>query len=108
MRAAVLTGHDLRELIVRDVAEPVPGPGEVAVRVETVGVNQLDLNVIAGVGPGAHAALPRVPGIDPAGRVVAVGPGVDHGRIGEPVVVKPNIPCGSCVFCVGGHEEDCP
>ncbi|MFE6734581.1 alcohol dehydrogenase catalytic domain-containing protein [Microbacterium sp. NPDC057650] len=108
MRAAVLSGHDLRELVVRDIPDPQPGPGEVAVRVETVGVNQLDLNVIAGVGPGARARLPRVLGIDPAGSIVAVGAGVDAARIGEAVVVKPNIPCGTCPACTADHEEDCP
>ncbi|MFE6996509.1 alcohol dehydrogenase catalytic domain-containing protein [Microbacterium sp. NPDC057659] len=108
MRAAVLSGHDLRELIVRDIPDPQPGPGEVAVRVETVGVNQLDLNVIAGVGPGARARLPRVLGIDPAGTITAVGEGVDAGRVGESVVVKPNIPCGNCSACIADHEEDCP
>ncbi|GAA3935670.1 alcohol dehydrogenase catalytic domain-containing protein [Microbacterium soli] len=108
MRAAVLSGHDLRELAVTDTALPEPGPGEVVVKVETVGVNQLDLNVIAGVGPGARAALPRILGIDPAGVIVDVGEGVDVARIGEPVAVKPNIPCGSCAACAIGAEEDCP
>lgn len=108
MRAAVLSGHDLRGLAVTRVESPQPGPGEVAVRVETVGVNQLDLNVIAGIGPGARASLPRVLGIDPSGVIVAVGDGVDSMRVGEPVAVKPNIPCGSCAACAIGAEEDCP
>lgn len=108
MRAAVLTSHDLRGLVVTDVAAPEPGPGEVAIRVETVGVNQLDLNVIAGVGPGARATLPRVLGIDPAGTIIAVGAGVSADRVGELVAVKPNIPCGTCPMCQAGTEEDCP
>ncbi len=108
MRAALLQAHGLDGIEVAHAPAPAPAPGEVLIRVETVGVNQLDLNVIAGRGPGAAASLPRVLGIDPAGEVVDVGPGVDRGRIGRPVVVKPNIPCGRCDACLAGHESACP
>ncbi|GAA2033935.1 zinc-binding dehydrogenase [Agromyces tropicus] len=108
MRAALLQAHGLDGLTVAQVDEPAPGAGEVRIRVETVGVNQLDLNVIAGRGPGAAAKLPRVLGIDPAGTIVAVGPGVDADRIGRRVVVKPNIPCGRCADCRSGREARCP
>lgn len=108
MRAALLTDHTLEALAVAEVPVPAPGAGEVLVRVETVGVNQLDRNVIAGIGPGAVAQLPRVLGIDPAGTIVAVGPGMSEARLGRPVVVKPNIPCGECRSCAAGREADCP
>ena len=80
MRAAVLTSHGLDGVLIAERDEPRPAAGELAVRVETVGVNQLDLNVIAGHGPGAAAKLPRVLGLDPAGTVVSVGEGVDPAR----------------------------
>ncbi|MFD6816235.1 alcohol dehydrogenase catalytic domain-containing protein [Microbacterium sp. NPDC060132] len=108
MRAAVLSSHDLDGLTVTESAVPSAAPGEVLIRVETVGINQLDLNVIAGVGPGAHARLPRILGIDPAGQIVAVGSGVDPARLGQAVVVKPNIACGTCPRCREGDEADCP
>lgn len=108
MRAAVLSRHDLDGLTVTETDVPAPGDGEVLVRVETVGVNQLDLNVIAGVGPGAQAQLPRILGIDPAGEIVAVGTDVDQKRIGQTVVLKPNIPCGLCGYCEADDEADCP
>lgn len=108
MRAAVLTAHDLDGLAVQRAPRPVAGAGEVVIEVETVGINQLDLNVIAGVGPGVAARLPRILGLDPAGTIVEVGDGVDAGRLGEKVVVKPNISCGTCPRCLGGDEADCP
>lgn len=108
MLAALLTAHGLERLAVSPVPLPVLRAGEVLVEVEALGVNQLDLNVIAGIGPGASAALPRIPGIDPVGVIHAVGHGVDAAQIGEPVVVKPNIPCGSCDFCNRGSEARCP
>ncbi len=108
MLAALLTAHGLERLAVSPVPIPVLGAQEVLVEVQALGVNQLDLNVIAGIGPGAAAALPRIPGIDPVGIIRAVGDSVDAERIGEPVVVKPNIPCGSCTFCAQGSEARCP
>ncbi|WP_022888890.1 alcohol dehydrogenase catalytic domain-containing protein [Agromyces italicus] len=108
MRAAVLSSHGLDGISVIERDEPRPAPGEVLVRVETVGVNQLDLNVIAGRGPGTAARLPRVLGLDPAGIVVALGDGVDPARLDEAVVVKPNIACGACAACAQEREADCP
>ena len=108
MRAALLTAHGPGGLAAADANAPVAAAGEVLVRVETVGVNQLDRNVMAGRGPGAAARLPRILGLDPAGVIVAVGDGVDRARIGEHVVVKPNIPCGRCARCLAGNEADCP
>ncbi|WP_159618667.1 alcohol dehydrogenase catalytic domain-containing protein [Ruania rhizosphaerae] len=105
MRAAVMTDDGVR---VGDVAAPAPAAGEVLLRVETVGVNQLDLNVIAGAGPGAAARLPRTLGLDPAGTVAAVGAGVDANLIGSEVVAKPNIPCGHCRWCGEHRESECP
>jgi NADPH:quinone reductase len=56
-------------------AEPVPGPGEVALRIEAVGVGWSDLLQRAGVYPGGPTP-PYVPGQEAAGIVVAHGPGV--------------------------------
>ena len=108
MRAAQLQASGLEGLRVGDVPRPVPGPGEVLIAVEAVSLNQLDLNVIAGLGPGRAARLPRVLGLDPAGVIVELGAGVEASRLGQSVVVKPNIPCGDCARCATGHEADCP
>lgn len=108
MLAAQLHQNGFDGLTVGTTAPPSLASGDVLVRVSTVGVNQLDLNVIAGVGPGSAAKLPRVLGIDPAGVIVAQGSAVHSTRIGERVVVKPNIPCGECAWCARGNEGDCP
>lgn len=74
MRALVLpaVGRPL-ELVERPV--PEPGPGEVRVRIEACGVCGSDLFLQSG-GFGAEK-LPRVPGHEAAGRVDALGPGVE-------------------------------
>jgi NADPH:quinone reductase len=69
-----------------DRPEPSPGPHEVLVRVAVSGVNPTDWKSRAGNGPGEAAPFPEVvPNQDGAGIVVAVGRGVDPGRVGERV-----------------------
>jgi NADPH:quinone reductase-like Zn-dependent oxidoreductase len=124
MRAVLLTGNggfdklEFRE----DVPVPVPGPGEVLIRVGAAGVNNTDINTrigwyskavaeatetgaafgIAGAEDdgwsGAAFQFPRIQGADACGRIVALGENVDPGRIGQRVLVEP-------VFCGETHFD---
>lgn len=107
MLAARVTDDAPGSLRVDEIPRPIAGPAELLVRVHAVGLNQIDLNVMDGKGPGAAAALPRTIGIDPAGEVVAHGDGVADERVGTRVAVKPNIACGACAYCDRGEEADC-
>jgi NADPH2:quinone reductase len=84
MRAAVLDapGTPFR---LTEIAKPVPGAGEVLVRIKASGVNPLDLKIQAGQAAHARQTLPAVLGIDLAGVVEAVGPGVSGFRRGDEV-----------------------
>jgi propanol-preferring alcohol dehydrogenase len=86
-------------------AIPVPGAGELLVRVGACGICRTDLHVIDGDIP-AH--YPVIPGHEIVGRVVALGAGVDRFRIGDRV----GIPwlghsCGTCDYCREGRENLC-
>jgi len=87
MRAAVYTerGPAAQVLRVVEIPVPEPGPGDVLVRVRWSGVNPTDWKARAGSGPLDLAY--QVPDQDGAGDVVAVGAGVDPGRVGERVWV---------------------
>ena len=75
-------------LTLGDLPDPVPGPGEVLVRLKASGVNPSDVKLRAGARPGAVMAFPRVvPHSDGAGIVEAVGDGVDAARVGSRVWV---------------------
>ncbi|MDE0714391.1 MAG: alcohol dehydrogenase family protein [Gammaproteobacteria bacterium] len=118
MRAVVLTGHGgLDKLEYReDWPVPQPGQGDVVVKVGACGLNNTDINtrtawysktVTDGIttdggkggfdtadedtGSWSNAPLtfPRIQGADVAGRIAAVGEGVDPGRIGERVLIDP-------------------
>jgi NADPH2:quinone reductase len=63
-------------LVAREVPDPVPGPGQVLVRVHAAGVNPFDTYMRTGT-YAIKPELPYIPGADGAGIVEAVGPGVD-------------------------------
>lgn len=84
MRAAVLTAFDAPLTLV-DMPVPTPGPGEVLVQVMASAVNPLDTKVRRGQAAHAQTVPPAVPGIDTAGVVVSVGPGVDRFGPGDEV-----------------------
>jgi len=65
-----------------EVEAPQPGPGEVRIEVTAAGVNFVDVYHRTGLYP---MPLPFIPGAEGAGRVVAVGPGVETVKVGDRV-----------------------
>src|SRR5271170_2418717 len=84
MRAAVLDAPGV-PFRLTDIAKPVPGPNQALVQIKASGVNPLDLKIQAGQAAHARQTLPAVLGIDLAGVVEAVGPGVSAFRRGDEV-----------------------
>ncbi|WP_231646202.1 alcohol dehydrogenase catalytic domain-containing protein [Mycolicibacterium mengxianglii] len=84
MRAAVLTAYNV-PLQLTEIPDPVPGPGDVLVRVMAGGVNPLDTKIRRGEAAHAQTAPPAVLGIDMAGVVEEVGSEVDRFRVGDEV-----------------------
>lgn len=89
---------------------PTPGPMEVLVKVEAVGLNHLDLWVRKGV-PGHKFPLPLTLGTDSAGTISAFGPGAEKAlgkmKVGDRVLVQPGVSCGHCESCLGGFDPLC-
>ncbi|MEU3289639.1 NADP-dependent oxidoreductase [Streptomyces longwoodensis] len=74
-------------LVHEDVEQPVPGPGQVRVRVAATSFNPVDGNIRAGFMQGPiPVVLPHTPGIDLAGTVDALGEGVEGLAVGDDVV----------------------
>lgn len=84
MQAAVLEQHG-KVFRRAAVARPQPGAGQVLVRVMASGVNPLDLKIREGKAEHARHPLPAILGIDLAGVVESVGPGVSTFRVGDEV-----------------------
>jgi NADPH:quinone reductase-like Zn-dependent oxidoreductase len=94
-------------LVRKTLPIPVPGPMEVLVRVEAVGLNHLDIWVRKGV-PGHKFPLPLTPGCDVSGVIEGFGPGADRDlSLGAPVILNPGVSCGRCQACLGGFDPLC-
>lgn len=84
---------------------PAPGPGEVLVRSTLVGICGSDTHALAGTHP--FLTAPYVPGHEATGIVVATGPDVREPALGQRVLLKPNLACGTCVNCRAGRSNAC-
>lgn len=114
MRAAVL--HGRRDLRFETVPTPVAGPGELLLAVTAVGVCGTDaaewahgpkLMPVETAHPVTGHIGPLTMGHEFAGRVVAVGPGVDTAWRGRLVASCGAAPCGVCALCRGGRSNVC-
>lgn len=105
MRAMLLPAQR-RPLQAVELPDPVPGPGEVLIRVGACGVCRTDLHVVDG--DLRHPLLPIVPGHEIVGRIAALGPGVDTLALGQRVGVGwLGHTCGHCDYCAEGRENLC-
>lgn len=110
MRALVLDAPgavDTRPLVLRDVAEPRPGPGELHLRVDACAVCRTDLQIVTG--DLAARRMPVIPGHQVVGVVEAIGPDVVGWAIGDRAGVTWLAGFdGTCRFCREGRENLCP
>jgi len=104
MRAAVLERPGEPLVVVDDVDIERPPAGHVRVRVAYCGVCHSDLSIAEGVFP---SPVPIVLGHEAAGVVEEIGADVEHLRVGDPVVLTPVAPCGTCYWCVRGEPGVC-
>ncbi len=94
-------------LVARDLADPVPGPGQVLMRVSACGVCRTDLHIIDG--DLTRPRLPLVLGHQIVGHVVARGPGADRFRVGDRIGVTWLASTDeTCSYCRSGRENLCP
>lgn len=107
MRASVLRG--VKDLVVEERPVPEPRPGEVLVRVGSVGVCGSDVHYYEHGRIGDFVVRePLVLGHEAGGTVVAVGDGVDPSRVGQRVSMEPGVPCRHCDQCRRGRYNLCP
>lgn len=92
------------ELFVREVEKPVPGPGDLLVRVEACGVCGTDRHLLHGEFP---SKPPVTLGHEFSGIIEAIGPDVAGFSIGERITGDPNISCGRCPQCMAGRVNLC-
>jgi L-iditol 2-dehydrogenase len=107
MRAARL--HSIRDLRLEDLPRPTPGPGEVLLEVDSVGVCGSDVHYYLEGRIGSQVVTaPIIVGHEFAAQVAELGPGVEGLDVGQLVAVEPAISCGECEPCQHGHPNLCP
>jgi len=85
-------------------ARPVPGAGEVLIRMRAAGICGSDVHAAHGRHP--FVPLPYHPGHEVVGTVEATGTGV-HLPLGRRVVIEPILACGRCKYCLDGRYNLC-
>lgn len=89
-------------------APPEPGPGEILVKLRSVGICGSDLHwYLDGSVYGMPAVYPQLLGHEPAGDIVAVGSGVAQLKTGDRISIEPTIACGHCEWCLRGQHNNC-
>jgi len=97
-----------REFRIVDRTLPPPAPGEVQVRVHSVGICGSDLHAATEGHVGDTPCLyPMVLGHEPSGTVEAIGNGVTGWSAGDRVALEPALYCYHCEYCRSGHHNVC-
>ncbi len=107
MKAAFLPGNSTVEF--RSVAVPVPGHGEVLIKVKASTICGSDIRCIyhehLGKGPEGYQGV--IAGHEPSGQIVEVGPGCRRFKNGDRVIVYHISGCGVCNDCRRGYMISC-
>ncbi len=94
-----------------DFTTPEPKPGEALIRLHAAALNRMDVMVRNGW-PGLKLEMPHINGADGAGEVVELSTSTLEGtegmpRVGDHIVINPNLGCGKCEFCREGKDNLC-
>lgn len=108
MRALVVTAPRHAEVL--EVPDPIPGPGELLIEVERVGICGTDVELFTGemayIQQG-HTTFPLRLGHEWTGIVTATGSDEDSSWIGKRITGDTMLGCGHCDYCQSGHQHVC-
>lgn len=106
LSAVLYAAQDLR---LEERPIPQPGPGEVLLRVASVGICGSDVHYWwRGRTARFVVESPLILGHESSATVVSCGQGVTSLKPGDRVAIEPGVPCRSCCFCKGGRYNVCP
>jgi threonine dehydrogenase-like Zn-dependent dehydrogenase len=107
MRGAYLPGNSTVEM--REASVPAPGHGEVLIRTKSSTICGSDIRAIyrEHLGKGPEGYQNKIAGHEPAGQIVACGPGLRRFKTGDRVIVYHISGCGVCNDCRRGYMISC-
>jgi 2-desacetyl-2-hydroxyethyl bacteriochlorophyllide A dehydrogenase len=90
--------------VVKEVPYPKPGPNDVTIKVENVGICGTDVHIFKGE---FLSPYPIIPGHEFSGVIHEVGENVTAFKVGERVTADPSLFCGHCEFCLTNRGNQC-
>jgi threonine dehydrogenase-like Zn-dependent dehydrogenase len=107
MKAAFLPGDST--VVLKEVPVPVPGHGEVLIRMKSSTICGSDIRAIyrEHLGKGPEGYQNKIAGHEPAGQIVKCGPGMRRFKEGDRVVIYHISGCGLCNDCRRGYMISC-
>ena len=106
MKAVVI--HQAMDLRVEDRAQQELGQGQIEVAIKRGGICGSDLHYYKHGGFGTiRLKEPMVLGHEVAGEVTKLGAGVTNVKVGDLVAISPSRPCGQCIYCQKGQQNQC-
>jgi threonine dehydrogenase-like Zn-dependent dehydrogenase len=107
MKASYLPGNST--VVLKEVPVPVPGHGEVLIRMKSSTICGSDIRAIyhEHLGKGPEGYQNKIAGHEPAGQIVKCGPGMRRFKEGDRVVVYHISGCGLCNDCRRGYMISC-
>jgi L-iditol 2-dehydrogenase len=103
MRTAILEKPG--KIIFKETEKPVPGTGEVLIKVKRIGICGSDIHAFHGKHP--YVSYPFIQGHEFSGEVVETGSNVTDITIGDNVTARPQVVCGKCYSCTHGRYNIC-
>ncbi len=105
MRAVFITAHGGPEVLqLREAPDPTPGPGQLCVKVDAFALNRADLLQRRGLYPAPEGTRQDIPGLEYAGVVESLGPGVTERAPGDRVMGL--VPGAACAERVVVHARE--
>ena len=106
MKAVVI--HQAMDLRVEDRVAQKPEQGQIEVAIKRGGICGSDLHYYKHGGFGTiRLKEPMVLGHEVAGEVTKLGAGVTNVEVGDTIAVSPSRPCGECMYCQKGQQNQC-
>lgn len=105
MLALVKTQGGPGNIELKEMPEPVPGPGEVLIEIKACGICGTDMHIYHGT---IDCAIPVIMGHELSGTVAGLGEGVKSIKTGTRVTSETHANlCGQCRFCMSGYPRYC-
>ena len=107
MKAVLFHKHGGPEVLeYTDFPTPEPKAGEALIRLRAAALNRMDIFVRNGW-PGLKLEMPHINGADGAGEIAALTEDSSGLKVGDRVVLNPNLGCGNCEYCLRGQDNMC-